>query len=164
MASSPRALSWANEGVGGPCLGRRARPRSKRAGMVVALVGTVVAATLGFAGCTADETSPAQEGGVAVGVLCDAIVEPMCAYAVESCGEPGPVVRCVDRAKPACCQGACSRPARWLRDPAACVKAYVGEGSADDAGVGRAETPPLGCDAVLAGFAPEPCRDLFEFL
>ncbi|MCS6899488.1 MAG: hypothetical protein RMJ98_07130 [Myxococcales bacterium] len=83
-----------------------------------------------------------------IGTYCDQLLPAFCVHAVDICGAEGPVARCVDDNRPICCQGACSRPARLLKDLETCKLAY-------------AERP---CSEVLAGLSPEPCRDVVELL
>ena len=112
-------------------------------------LGLLVSLGILEAGCSPEITSTsAQTANDTIGAYCDELLPAFCSYAVDTCGADGPVARCVDNTRPTCCQGACSRPARLLKDLDACKAAYI-------------ERP---CSEVLAGLSPEPCRDVVELL
>lgn len=126
-------------------------------------------------GCSPEVTSDSSDqGDRTAGFYCDQIVPVFCEYAITVCGAEGPLIRCTDNARPICCQGACSRPARLVDggDPQACVEAYAGQGAklrdpdagslvSGDGGFGPGG---LSCTEVLAGLAPKACQDVFELL
>ncbi|MCU0656932.1 MAG: hypothetical protein MUF64_17255 [Polyangiaceae bacterium] len=100
-------------------------------------------------GCSPEvsEENP-QDADDTIGAYCDALLPALCTHAVDTCGAEGPVARCVDNARAICCQGACSRPAKLVKDLEACKVAY-------------AERP---CGEVLAGLSPEACSEVVELL
>ena len=126
-------------------------------------------AALAFAvavGCSPEVTTTGpQAADDTIGAYCDELLPAMCTYAVETCGAAGPVALCVDNSRPICCQGACSRPAKLLKDLDACKAAYTGrEAGVDEAGNPVEAVAGRPCSEVLAGLSPEPCRDVVELL
>jgi hypothetical protein len=137
---------------------------------VAALVGLLVAgaAALGGPGLgcsSSSDTTEPQAGDRTIGEYCDEVLPSFCEYAINTCDQAGTVETCIANARPICCQGACARSARQLKDIDTCVHAYAGdEAGVDEAGVEHQDLPGLSCQAVAAGLAPEPCRDLAQLL
>lgn len=128
--------------------------------------GLLVSLMLLGLGCSPEITSTGpQTADDTIGAYCDELLPVLCTYAVEACGADGPVARCIDNTRPTCCQGACSRPARLVKDLDACKLAYAGrDAGVDDGGAPLEALPGRPCSEVLAGLSPEPCRDVVELL
>lgn len=133
---------------------------------VVSCLLVVQGVLFGLVACSPEvSTTSAQTADNTIGTYCDELLPSLCTYAVEVCGADGPVARCVDNTRPICCQGACSRPARLLKDLDACKIAYAGQDAGvDDAGNPVEAVAGRPCSEVLAGLSPEPCRDVVELL
>lgn len=121
---------------------------------------------VGGSGCSPEVTSDnPQTSESTVGVYCDQLLPAFCTYAVTTCGLEGSVVLCIDNARPTCCQGACSRPARLVKDLEACKVAYAGrDAGVDDAGLAVEAVAGQPCSNVLAGLSPVACQDVVELL
>ena len=109
--------------------------------------------------------NPDEQSDNTIGAYCDQILPTFCAYAVDTCGSGTTQARCIVDARPICCQGACSRPARLVKDLGACLFAYAGgDGGLDEAGVDHEAGTGLPCNQVIAGLAPVECQEVVELL
>jgi len=141
---------------------KRRWPRWGAAGLFAAVCAWIAVSP----GCSPDVSSSGNEtSDKTIGYYCDQLLPAFCAYAVESCGDDGPVARCIDNNRPICCQGACSRPARLLGDLDACKLTYAGrDAGVDEGGVAFEAVAGRPCEEVLAGLSPAVCHDVVELL
>lgn len=100
-----------------------------------------------------------------IGAYCDRILPTFCAYAVDTCGSGTTQARCIVDARPICCQGTCSRPARLVKNVDDCLHAYAGdEAGIDEVGVEHEAGVGQPCNQVQAGLAPVACQEVVELL
>jgi hypothetical protein len=146
--------------------------RWKRLFCASGVAGVVAAASalalLEAQGCSPAVTAnPDEQSDNTIGAYCDQILPTFCSYAVGTCGTGTTEARCVADARPICCQGACSRPARLAdgKSIARCLQAYAGsDGGVDDAGAAQDASAGLPCNQVQAGLAPAECQEVVELL